>query len=577
MRKPWFLFLGCCLLMTAGCSHLLSPNRPESGPPAPKVASIPPAAQTADQYFLVTQAQLERARGNLEGAAALLGKASANDPNSGVLKRELATLYLQMGNMELAEQSIQSMIDLNPDDAEAWFLWGRMLQEQKQEDKAIAAFTNALHLNPDMIDAYYVLGDLYMEKGNDAEAMLIYSQLAEKQPDSYVAHFYLGKLYVRQGNTERGEKELLQVIELAPDLVEPWFELAEVYRQTHRLGDMQKAYEAILQRSPENVRALFGLGIVYAQMKDLGQAQRIFRELARKSLTDPNVIRTMVQDYIETERFSELLPAIAEMIAITPQSADLQYLTGITHEAVHQNEDAIRHYSLVSPNSRFFPSAIARVVFLYQQMKEPRKAMDVVQNAIEKSPDIADFYLYLAILNEDEGHMEKARDLLQHAISLDNQNDQFYFRLGVVLDKLEDKDGTIAAMKKAIEIDPENPNALNYLGYTYAEMGIELDEAESLIQKALKNKPDDGFIIDSLGWVYFKKGDYSRALEYLGKAIILVPDDPTILEHAADAYAKNGQNDKALELYRKALELSPKNAESLQQKIRSITPKNPGP
>jgi tetratricopeptide (TPR) repeat protein len=569
--------MGCSILMASGCAHLLSPKTPESAPVTQESAPTPPTAQTAEQYFLVTEAQLERSRGNLDSAASLFEKALANDPDSVVLKRELVTLYMQMGKLALAEQKIRSLIACNPDDAETWFLWGRMFQEQKQEDKAIAAFTNAMNFNPDMIDVYYVLGDLYMEKGNKEEALNIYTKLAANHPESYVAHFYLGKLYAQQGSFERAEKELLQVTELAPDLVEPWFELAEVYRQTHRLSDMQKAYEAILQRSPDNVRALFGLGIVYAQSKNLGQTQRIFHELALKSLADINVIRTIVQDYVETERFSELLPAIDEMVSITPQSADLQYLTGITYEAVHRSADAITHYLLVGSDSRFYPSAIARIVFLYQQMKEPQKAVDVVQDAIEKSPDIAEFYLYLAVLKEDDGNLEQARDLLQHAISLDDQNDQFYFRLGVVLDKLEDKNGAIAAMKKAIEIDPENPNALNYLGYTYAEMGIELDEAESLIQKALQQKPDDGFIIDSLGWVYFKKGDFARALEYLGKAASMVSDDPTILEHAADAYLKTGQADKALELYRKALELAPKNAESLKQKIRGITEKNNAP
>jgi Flp pilus assembly protein TadD len=82
-------------------------------------------------------------------------------------------------------------------------------------------------------------------------------------------------------------------------------------------------------------------------------------------------------------------------------------------------------------------------------------------------------------------------------------------------------------MRKVIALDPKNANALNYLGYTYADLGQNLDEAEQLVIEALKYKANDGFITDSLGWVYYKKGEYTKALDYLRKAHELVPDDPT--------------------------------------------------
>jgi Flp pilus assembly protein TadD len=122
-------------------------------------------------------------------------------------------------------------------------------------------------------------------------------------------------------------------------------------------------------------------------------------------------------------------------------------------------------------------------------------------------------------------------------------------------------------------LDPKNANALNYLGYTYAEMGIRLDEAEALVREALKYKPDDGYIIDSLGWVYFQRGDYETALVHLRRAAELAPEDPVILEHVGDAYRKLGDPARALIFYRRSLERrnpeDSKDAEEIR-KLREI-------
>lgn len=127
-------------------------------------------------------------------------------------------------------------------------------------------------------------------------------------------------------------------------------------------------------------------------------------------------------------------------------------------------------------------------------------------------------------------------------------------------------------MKTVIEIDPKHANAMNYLGYTYAEMGKNLDEAEDLIRKALQYKPDDGYITDSLGWVFFQKGKYQEALKVLKEAVLLVPDDPIILEHLGDAYRKTGDDKNALEYYRRSMQqkTSDPNPEKLMRKIQEL-------
>ena len=124
-------------------------------------------------------------------------------------------------------------------------------------------------------------------------------------------------------------------------------------------------------------------------------------------------------------------------------------------------------------------------------------------------------------------------------------------------------------MKEVLKLDPKNANALNYIGYNYADKDINLDEAERLIKKALEIKPEDGYITDSLGWVYYKKGEIDEAIKKLEKAIKLVPKDPIIAEHLGDAYLKNSKKDRALAMYEKALKLDP-NKKSLKEKIKMI-------
>jgi tetratricopeptide (TPR) repeat protein len=153
---------------------------------------------------------------------------------------------------------------------------------------------------------------------------------------------------------------------------------------------------------------------------------------------------------------------------------------------------------------------------------------------------------------------------------MDSENSRLHFRLGVVYDKMGRRHNSIDAMKTVVRLRPDNADALNYLGYTYADMGINLDEAESLIQNALKIKPQDGYITDSLGWVYYKRGQYRQALEYLMKAVDLVPDDPVILEHIGDVHRKMNNAAEALDYYRRSIDKSSKNRNAIEDKIRSL-------
>jgi tetratricopeptide (TPR) repeat protein len=194
----------------------------------------------------------------------------------------------------------------------------------------------------------------------------------------------------------------------------------------------------------------------------------------------------------------------------------------------------------------------------------------VLEKAIELDQKKVDLYLMLASVFENKKAYEKALEVLDQGLKQDQKNVELIFRQGVVLDKMGEKTRSLDRMSKIIEINPNHADALNYIGYTYAEQGIRLDEAMSLIEKALRIKPDSGYIIDSLGWVYFQKGMYDEALKYLEQAASHVPNDPTIMEHLGDAYFKKGMYKKSLEMYEKALTLNHPQGEKLKEKMEEL-------
>ena len=144
-----------------------------------------------------------------------------------------------------------------------------------------------------------------------------------------------------------------------------------------------------------------------------------------------------------------------------------------------------------------------------------------------------------------------------------------YFELGNLYDQTGKMEDAISAMTRAIEFNPKNPEPYNYLGYMFADKGIRLDEAQKYVEKALELNPNAGYIIDSLGWIYYKKGMYPEALTKLQEASILIPNDPVVLEHLGDAYLKIGETGKAIETWEKALKTKP-TEKAILNKLKQI-------
>ena len=176
------------------------------------------------------------------------------------------------------------------------------------------------------------------------------------------------------------------------------------------------------------------------------------------------------------------------------------------------------------------------------------------------------------MLERERGRLPEAIAVAEKLVATDPKNDRYQFTLGALYDESGDRPRALERMREAIQLNPQNASALNYLGYSLAEDRGDLEEAERLIQRALSLDPNDGFYVDSLGWVYFQRGEYMKAVEQLERAVELTGDDPTINEHLADAYREIGRESEALRLYREALQRAESNEQRtrLEGKVRAV-------
>jgi len=529
-----------------------------------------PVKKTENRYYNYIEAYLHIKKNNLDKAIYYLTKTIKDDRENLYLQRELAIFYLMQKDNLNALNIVENIIDKNPDDIEALIMYGRIKQSLEQIDDAKQAYEKVIASDPAQEKVYLLLGGIYMEEGDLVKALKIYKQLVDKYPEFYAGYFFIGKIYAEQGKIVDAEKEFLKALDLEPDLEEAGFELIELYKG---IGEEQKTintYKEILKRNSNNIRAAIELGLLYYKNGRIEDSDKLFKDLAEKSLSDSEVIRKVAQICLDKKKYNDAIITIEGMLKSLPGSSDIHYAAGMAYNAINDKETAIAHFKQVPWDSKFYHNSVIRISFLYQELGKTREAINLLENLIKNDPDKPELMLYLASFYEENEEFYKAEKVLEKAIKIDPKNVELHFRLGVIYDKWDKKEAAIESMKTVISLEPHNANALNYVGYIYAELGINLDEAERLIKEALKHSPDDGYITDSLGWVYYRKGRYKDALKLLKKAVDLAPDDPVILEHLGDVYLKMTNKKKALMFYERSLLKREKDKADIEKKIQDL-------
>jgi tetratricopeptide (TPR) repeat protein len=542
--------------------------------------------QKIDPFFIQTQADYNYSMGeafSLDGshqkAIEYFKTTLIYDPKSPTVKLRLATEYLRAGQVSEALEVTQSVINEDPKNEAAQMLIAGLYSSMRLYPKALEHYELVLKQNPENIDASLYLGALYAETQKYDKAIKHFDRLLKTVDEEQkpTIHYYLARVYLEnkiKNSSQLVEFHLKKAIELKPAFTEALLTLGSFYNSQNQEQKTVKLFEEYQKKQGPSVKLADVLSQMYLEKEDYDSAYEQLEILEAQGDDVLNTKLKMALILVEKKMYEPATVKLKEILKEVPDSDRARFYLAAIYEQTKQDTKAVSEYQKVPAESNYYSDSVVHAVYILKNNKKFDEAEDFAKTAIEKKADEPTFYsLYASLLNDNKKSAQAA-EVLESANSKFPKNTQVLFFMGTVYDTLGDKTKVINAMKTVLENEPMHVQALNYLAYTFAELGKNLDEAEEFARKAAGLEPKDGYILDTLGWVLFKQGKIDDAVKYLEAAHKMAPQVSIISEHLGDVYVKQSMVSKARQMYQNAMqnESEKEKADSLQSKISALEP-----
>ncbi len=247
--------------------------------------------------------------------------------------------------------------------------------------------------------------------------------------------------------------------------------------------------------------------------------------------------------------------------ALAPGNMLTTFTLADIYERLKQEETAIELYDSVPDTSPLRVNADVQASLLLETLGKSAEASKHLQEVVDAHPNDADALTALANLQRSRKLYAESAATYTRALELPQTPDKgkwlLYYYRGIANERRKNWPSAESDLKKALELNPDQPLILNYLGYSWVDQGVNLDEAFRMLRRAVDLKSRDGYVVDSLGWAYYRLGRYDEAVNELEKAIDLKPSDPVINDHLGDAYWHVGRKLEAQFQWNHARDLNP--------------------
>jgi tetratricopeptide (TPR) repeat protein len=408
---------------------------------------------------------------------------------------------------------------------------------------------------------------LKVAKG-DVDAALEAAQPLAARNGFGVFHGLHVALMLDVGGREAAAREAYDVVlQLA---VEPTLRLALVAGNFfERSGDTDRArevYQSFVERNPSSL-------LVAAAIQRIDAGEVPETEVANAAEGMAEALFNLA-NLLSKERAEEIALIHGHLaLRLKPDFDVARLLIGEILQSQDRSREAIAAYRAVPEDSPFNWMVRLRIAEELERLDATEEAVAELEGLSELRQDRFEPLLRLGNMLRAKERFEEAAVAYDRAIERVAEPRRehwtmFYFR-GIARERIKDWPGAEADLLLALDLEPEQPFVMNYLAYSWIEKKLNLDRAKGMLVRAVELRPDDGYIVDSLGWVYFRLGEHHKSVTYLERAVELRPQDPVINDHLGDAYWRVGRRQEARFQWRRALSLGPEEAEAsvIEKKI----------
>lgn len=559
------------LLATTGCAGLGMPGvAPEdhgssADPTAPVPIEGPPE-------FQVLVAQELEAEGRLEEATAAYLRALSVDPDSGFLHRRVAELAARQNDLELALEHAERALEQDPGDEGIRLFLGTLYRFRRDVDEASRVLLGE-DGHPTSPEAGTLLYGILSDQKRFEDAREIASWLVETEPEAPRSFLALADAEGQLERHEEAEAALRRGLIEHPDDLTLYGALARGRRERGDREGEVAIYREVLGAHEAHHATLLAKADAELALGRGDDARATLEEVEREH---PRDVRTLLRlGFLDFEQgeFGAASTRFRRALEQQPEQDEVAYFLAVSLRRDGQDEEAAAILEQIGPEHPRFSDARTQLASQAEKAGDFEAAMGYVEEARRVAPDRA-LDLYLASLQAKAGDVIGALALLESLLDEEGEGDDadVLYNIGIIHGEADNVDQALATMDQVLGMDPNHAGALNYVGYTLAERGERLDEAEEMIHRALEQRPEDGYITDSLGWIYYMRARplveagrlddaqtlIEQAKEVLQRASDLTGGDPVITEHLGDVFLLQGDRKRALELYEHAWQVGPR-------------------
>lgn len=496
--------------------------------------TLPSYAQVSNTSLFIKAKQLSL-NGNYKEAAELLKNILKNE-KSMYIYDFLIENQLNAGLVDEALDTAKKSVHDFPKEAKYLHLTASIYKTYKNNTQAAYEYmenclkaAGSIADNPD-----YALNTalLASELKKYKRALEITNELIKKDPENSQYYIVRADIYSAQDKKRQAVKDLEKSIKIDNNSTAKLM-LAEIYLMQNNEEKAIKLLEEVSSDN-ENISAIIeqNIGKIYTESGNFDKAIEVYKRLAGKLYGKSKAIILMqLGDVLnKSGRYEEAGQVFEELTTLAPDETINYYIAGKFYEYTKNYDKAEKMYLGALNINPTYAQTLKRLAVVYLLQDRPKDALKYI-NMIDELEQDVDYYLLKAECYSLDKDNKTAMMILEDALKSNPTNTQVLVFLASLYEEEGNIDKTLELVKKALEIEPENPVFQNFLGFMYAEMGTNLDEALVLIEKALKQEPENGAYLDSLGWVYYKKKDYKKAYKYITEALKYMPEEKELQDH----------------------------------------------